>query len=269
MRFSRIFIPSAAVLIALSGAVGPRAEACTPITSVPYTISTGGTYCLTQDLSYAASSGSAITIGAGWVTLDLGGYTLSGLPSPSSTAIGISSTNVGHVTVRRGRVDGFYRGVYLTDYSGQANSNVVEDIQALNSFFSGITVGGRYGVVRGNKVLGTGGASGSTSSFGISVFGDFNTVIDNEVLGFATTTFYNYGVFANPSNYAVIKSNRIGGARYGVYVQNSASVLVVGNEINQGTNGVFYWVSSGKYRDNLTSGVTTPYQGGTDAGNNQ
>src|ERR1039458_3298480 len=50
-------------------------EARTPISSVPYTISAPGSYYLTGNL--AVSSGTAITIAANQVTLDLNGFTLS------------------------------------------------------------------------------------------------------------------------------------------------------------------------------------------------
>jgi hypothetical protein len=44
--------------------------------------------------------------------------------------------------------------------------------------------------------------------------------------------------------------------------------LVVRNDVSLMGSGVLF-VGAGKYRDNLTSGVTTPLTGGTDAGNNE
>ena len=49
-------------------------------------------------------------------------------------------------------------------------------------------------------------------------------------------------------------------------------VLVVGNRMaTTGSGVVFGAAATGKFRDNITSGVTNPYlgTGGTDAGNNQ
>ena len=45
--------------------------------------------------------------------------------------------------------------------------------------------------------------------------------------------------------------------------------LAVNNRITQADKGIAYGVgSTGKYRDNLTFDVATPYSGGTDIGNN-
>jgi hypothetical protein len=55
----------------------------------------------------------------------------------------------------------------------------------------------------------------------------------------------------------------------GVNLLSGDDILVVGNAIAGMGNGVLFTGGSGKYRDNLTSGVGTPYSGGVDAGNNQ
>ena len=53
-------------------------EARTAIESLPYTISTSGSYYLAKNLQFAATSGDAISITAPNVTLDLNGFTISG-----------------------------------------------------------------------------------------------------------------------------------------------------------------------------------------------
>jgi hypothetical protein len=53
-----------------------------------------------------------------------------------------------------------------------------------------------------------------------------------------------------------------------VYGQNA---FVVGNRLGRLYSGIWFDLNtqaSGKYRDNLTTNVTLPYTGGTDAGNN-
>ena len=50
-------------------------EARTPISSLPFTISSSGSYYLTKDLS--VSTGNGLTIGADKVTVDLNGFTIS------------------------------------------------------------------------------------------------------------------------------------------------------------------------------------------------
>jgi hypothetical protein len=45
--------------------------------------------------------------------------------------------------------------------------------------------------------------------------------------------------------------------------------MVVENRVSRSDYGVRFWgFATGKYRDTLTSGVTTPFTGGTDAGGN-
>ena len=52
-------------------------------------------------------------------------------------------------------------------------------------------------------------------------------------------------------------------------IMEIADVLVVNNRITKIIFGIFYRTGlTGKFSDNLTSGVTTPFTGGTDAGNN-
>lgn len=71
-------------------------ERRTPIDALPYTISTSGNYYLTKSLQFTATSGSAIIISTGNVTLDLGGFTLSSTPGVIGNAIsvGLGLTNI-------------------------------------------------------------------------------------------------------------------------------------------------------------------------------
>ena len=43
---------------------------------------------------------------------------------------------------------------------------------------------------------------------------------------------------------------------------------MVNNRITVADRGIAFLGSTGKYRDNITFGVTTPFMGGTDIGNN-
>jgi hypothetical protein len=56
----------------------------------------------------------------------------------------------------------------------------------------------------------------------------------------------------------------------GIRLLGGQDLLVVGNILTSLERGlVFEGETYGKYRDNLTSGVYQPYEGGSDAGNNQ
>ena len=68
-----------------------KLEKRTPISSVPFTIYTPGSYYLTGNL--AVATGNAITVTVDQVTLDLNGFTISSTASPASgTAVLLSGT---------------------------------------------------------------------------------------------------------------------------------------------------------------------------------
>ena len=69
-------------MMAFAGAASAETVNCTAITSVPYTITTPGLYCLTSDLSTAMSSGNAITIQANSVVLELNSHKIGGMAVP-------------------------------------------------------------------------------------------------------------------------------------------------------------------------------------------
>src|ERR1019366_7708233 len=79
-----------------------QVEPRTPISSVPYTISSPGSYYLTATLTNTGVGIDAITINADDVTLDLKGFTLMGGPSAGS-AINVPSDHR-HVVVRNGGI---------------------------------------------------------------------------------------------------------------------------------------------------------------------
>jgi|CXWL01.1.fsa_nt_gi hypothetical protein len=80
----------------------PQVEPRTPISSLPYAISTSGSYFLTRSLS--ASSGSGITVSANDVTIDLMGFTLAGAPLTTSDGIA-SSGAVRNIAIKNGNVN--------------------------------------------------------------------------------------------------------------------------------------------------------------------
>jgi hypothetical protein len=79
-------------------------EARTPISSLPFTISSSGSYYLTKNLS--VSSGNAITVNANGVTLDLNGFTISSTAaSANGTGILINS-GLRNIAITNGFVQG-------------------------------------------------------------------------------------------------------------------------------------------------------------------
>ena len=78
------------VALLLASASAPL-FACTPIASLPVTVSSPGQYCLTGDLSFIGS-GAAILIDADNVILDLRGYAISAGGPTSATAVQVSAS---------------------------------------------------------------------------------------------------------------------------------------------------------------------------------
>ena len=234
------------------GAVPTRAETvnCTAITTLPAVITVQGVYCLTGNLATAITTGNAIEIQTNNVVLDLNGFKLGGLAAgPGTGATGIHAADRQNITIKNGTIRGFGEGIFLHD-TGASQGHVVEDIRADQNTVVGIEVRGSGTIVRNNQVVATGGCTvcgANASAFGISVVGVGPRVLNNDVIN----TF----------------RQGTGTAR-GIFLGGTAG-LAVNNRITDADTGILYFVgSTGKYRDNITVDVTTPYTDGTDIGNN-
>lgn len=104
-----------------------KLEKRTPISSLPFTISASGSYYLTANLTQVGT-GAGITISADNVTVDLGGFTLSGTLSGTAAGISVPATHknlqVSNGTIRNWNGGGIaassitnsiYRGLRLAD----------------------------------------------------------------------------------------------------------------------------------------------------------
>jgi len=232
-------------------------EACDNLISLPgtrtttFTISSPGIYCLDTDVIMAASftAGNAIEIAANYVTLNLKGHKVHGAAAGAGTqANGIHAVNRRNVTVKNGTVWGFFTGILL-DANPQSHATLtgylVEGIRAELNRFVGIQVVGANSIVRRNVVANTGPTQSQPFSIGILLASSGGRVLDNDVLTVTGS----------------------GGVGNGIGI-GGPNTLIAGNRITSTDSGLVVGFSSGKYRDNLTVGVGTPYSGGTDAGNN-
>jgi Periplasmic copper-binding protein (NosD) len=276
---SRVALTAALALAA--GGLWAETTNCTPITSLPATITSTGVYCLTQDLVTNISSGSAITIDANSVILDLNGHKLGGQAGGLATfARGVYAVNHRNITVKNGTIRGFYFSVYLLDSSADLSAsvgNVIEDIRAESNTFAGIVSYGRGGVVRKCQVANTGGTSLSASApaHGIIAAGPGYRVLNNDVTDtVAAPGAESHGITMYAASGAVVEGNRVSNtttlpSSTGIYVNFDATdAMIVDNRISHTSLGVDMHAASDKYRDNLTTAVSTPYSGGTNAGNN-
>jgi hypothetical protein len=257
-----------------------RPSLCTPIGSLPFTITAQGSYCLTQNLSTAIATGNAITINSDFVVLDLKGFKIGGGAAGAGTeATGVYALNRKNITIKNGNVRGFFRGVFLEDSSGSFNvsqGHLVEGIRADQNTYTGIEVQGRGNVVRDNQVVSTSGTTffgANADAYGIHTLGSGARILNNDVTDTVPTgSGAGLAIAVDEASGTVIEKNRVGnsvlGNTYGVNVVSGDDVMVVSNRMAILSFGVSYDAASGKYRRNLTSGVATPYSGGTDAGDN-
>jgi hypothetical protein len=257
-----------------------RPALCQPIARVPYTISTSGSYCLAGDLSFDAATGEAITVDADFVRLDLRGHRLAGAYGSDGPTRGVYSSGRTGLVVKNGRVHGFDTAILLEANYPYAESglHLVEEIEAESSGASGIVVMGRHSTVLRSVVLATGGEGNEegglgSDAYGIVLFGPAARALENDVSGTeGTGSGVGRALVFDTAPGAIALGNRLTGtgSGTGLVVRDSLGVLAIRNRLLLLSEGLYFDESStGSYRGNFTSGVSNPYQGGTDAGGNQ
>ena len=279
---SRIY-PLAILLLSTVLPLSTKAETidCTAITSLPYVIATQGVYCLTGNLSTSMTgSFGAIEIQANNVTLDLNGYKLGGLAAGDGTDQGgIYAYQRKNITIKNGIVRGFFRGIWLRDDPPFTTSSghVVTGILADQNTNQAISVYGIGNTVSHNTVVDTGGTTFfGGQGWGIWVRGDSarvaNNVVSNTFSGSVNNT---RAIYIASSNYSVVENNTVTDTisdtanSYAIYVEG-IGVFVRNNNLANADFGIYFSSGSdgGKYFNNLTFDVTTPFTGGTAIGGN-
>jgi Calx-beta domain/Right handed beta helix region/FG-GAP-like repeat len=262
-------------------AIGDDDGTCRAITSLPFTITAQGSYCVLRNLSFSGgdAGAAAITINTDFVVLDLKGFKVGGGGAgPGTQASGVYALNRKNVTIKNGSIRGFLRGIYLRDTSGASQGHLVDGVRLHENTLAGIHVMGTGNVVRRNQVGATGGTTAfgaDVDTFGIVAEGAGGRVLDNDVMdviGVGSGT--GFSVWLAGADAAVVERNRMGNVvladAVGVHADSGAELLVMDNRLSRLQNGiVFTGLATGKYRSNLTSGVTVPFTGGTDAGGNE
>lgn len=233
MRRSALTILLAGVGSFLGAAGTARAQsgACTPITTLPTTITSAGVYCLTGNLSYSVASSTAILVNNDAVVIDLNRFRLRYTAGTNgSIAVEIPS-GYKNVTVRNGMISDFGSGVRTAGLG-----TTVEDLRLSNSSLT-VSSGADGAVIRRCHIR----------DANMVVAGNSPRIVDNDLYG--------------PSSLPFMSA---------ITLVGSDNAFVVGNRIGRYQMGIeFAQFSTGKYRDNLTTNVTTPFTGaGTDAGNN-
>ncbi len=153
---------------------------CTEITSVPFTITNRGVYCLKQGLGTNITSGNAITVDSNHVTIDFNGFILGGKTAgPGSDAVGVYSVNRRNITIRNATIRGFARGIHIEETSdGASSGHVLEDNFTDQIYGVGIEVEGQGIEVRRNKIVRTE-PGRFTAAIGIFVRNGEDVVVEN------------------------------------------------------------------------------------------
>jgi hypothetical protein len=200
-----------ALFAAAGGSPAARAEttACTPIVSLPATLSTQGVYCLTGDLSAKLESGAGITVGVNNVTIDCNGYKLGNLgASDATTAVGVLALNRLNVTVRGCGIRGYQVGVSLS-----GGGHLVEDNRLDYNRRIGVSVLGDASTIRRNRIFDTGGGTTNPGTGAINA-ADGVDILDNNISGVTATPGTSetaYGIFTVSGFGGSIAGNRIRG----------------------------------------------------------
>ncbi len=193
------------VALLLASASAPL-FACTPIASLPVTVSSPGQYCLTGDLSFIGS-GAAILIDADNVILDLRGYAISAGGPTSATAVQVSAST--SFKLRNGQIrsaskglscftssDVEVEGVQFQNVSNAIATNqcsyvVIRNNRVFDSLGTAIQIGGSsvpapeyVATIRGNEIAAVGGVSIATTAVVYGIHSEFaSTIIDRNFIG--------------------------------------------------------------------------------------
>ena len=241
-KFIPSLLTSLVVVLAPAGA-SAETNSCTAVATLPAVISTAGIYCLNKDFTVNMPSGVAIEINSPNVVLDLNAHRLANTAGSTNTATAIESAEA-RITIKNGTIRGFQSGVRLTGQPfARSQAHLVEDLRIDKAGLPILSNG--PALIRRNWIAETGPGTPSFAA-AIVLHGDESRVMDNDIVG----------VTAAP-----------GVNTFGILVY-SDDVLAVNNRIDESEVGIQLPSPSCKYRDNLTTTVTFPYLGGTDAGNN-
>ncbi len=228
------------IAAALLGTAAARAQ--TVITSLPYTITGSGLYVLNSNLSSPATSGNLITVNVSNVTIDFQNHFISGpVGNTSQTTYGIYAYEQSNLTIKNGTIAHCFAGISIDgNDEGDTNSldHQIDNMRVTHCSSYGIYLRASPASRITNCQVSQIGYSGANVAYGIAAYND-GTTISGSVISTVTATTA-YGILAGTGSFA--RQNTVSYAGYGVY--------------------------GGKYQDNLTTGCTYPYSGGTDAGGN-
>jgi hypothetical protein len=226
--------------VLLFGSVLPaqaEVSTCKEITALPAIVNTSGVWCLTKNLAWGGTTGKAIDVQVGTVTIDLNGFTLGGSVSANTQAVGIHSINRANVTIRNGTIRGFFVGILLEGTG--ASNNVIEDmhLDQVRHYAIDVKQGFRT-IIRNNEVTNTGADPGD--NFGIFVeLGAKAATISNNIVNGLAAHDVGAGITTDRSDLTEIRDNSVmdvvgGAASAGIEVNVSHHTIVQNNRVHNG-----------------------------------
>jgi hypothetical protein len=189
-------------------AVASYGQPATPITSLPFTISSPGKYILQSDLT--AASGDGISVGASYVRIDMGGFTITSTALPNSAA-GIKVDGVHDVEVKNGAINGFSVAVSMSNLPGGTGSGyVVDNIRAL-VLDEGIIFRGCKDSLISNCLISKDNLSRFSDAAGIRLFRCRGIRVLNNTITAGASSFVPYpvGIFSGTSNGSYFENDYI------------------------------------------------------------
>lgn len=262
-----------AALSMLSGVA--QSQSCSPITSTPITLNLPGKYCLTQSLTYAPTSGAAISVTASDVHIDLGGFILDGSSGgAATTASGIFHNSLlKGFRLSNGIIRGFSAAVNAAVYASNPNPVVIEDVQVESARGNGLIVVGDHSIVRRVTINGVLPRTGQSSAVGILGSGIRQRFLDLDISGVAEASGgIGYGITCSGCTGAFLEGSRITGGDGAAVFRGAwlgSASIARRNMFHNADEGLRFSGTGSKYQDNLFTSVTTPVIGtATDSGGN-
>ena len=202
-------------------------EVRTPISSLPFSINTSGSYYVTQNLN---GSAGGIDVTVDNVTIDLMGFKLDG-GGLGINDYGINLSSSSNIVVRNGTVRGFgLAGVY-NNYN-TSRGNIITDIQLIGNGTLGTSTAysGIYLLSRNNRVERC--VAKDSGGDGINV-GAYSIIKDSSAESSGGS-----GIRAGSSS--IIERNRtIENTGYGIFTNGGASVVSNNVSSNNGFYGIY------------------------------
>ncbi|MCB1907141.1 MAG: hypothetical protein KDH15_07210 [Rhodocyclaceae bacterium] len=289
-NFRSVFAATAFVsTMTMAGAA--LAQTCTPVDFVPFTISSPGEYCLTQDLSWTGT-GPAISVEADNVTVDLQGYEMQGphyghVPA-NPVSLAILADDVYNTTIRNGRISGFATGVSLRSGLPLTGGHIVENLNFNSIASAAISIGTRSTIVRNNRITRLDGNLQANCVCTRAVHGitggnvwgarTGNEILNNSITGYigandATGNSYAMA-FGRSSSMRIsgnyIQTDALSTKVRGIQLAFSSNVFITNNTFDRPNPAIEYVSgSTGKYSGNFSEqSGSNPYVGGTPVGDN-